>query len=328
MQSQNQINSKASRPRKRPHSTLTPPLQNGSPNNSNPFSTSLPRVATPPLSEAVPKDTPRFASLAEKNILHPTLLQTITQDLKFDHMMPVQAATLKDLLQNVDCMAQARTGTGKTIAFLLPAIQTMINSRRNRATGISLLVLSPTRELAMQIAKEANALLQRLPQYKVEFAIGGTNKSSEAQRILKGCDILIATPGRLLDHLGESNIHDQFRTIQTLVLDEADRMLDMGFLPDIKKIMAHLPDQNNVPRQSMLFSATMEGQIQNVAHLSELSRFFEVCVGLDWKTISILPLCSGVFKIQVLEEQSWTCFSYYALPASPIIQDSGYPETC
>ena len=87
-----------------------------------------PRVATPPLTAAIPSDSMRFADLGAQNLLHPILLQTITNDLKFDHMMPVQEATLRDLLEKrIDCLAQAKTGTGKTIAFLLPAIQTLIN---------------------------------------------------------------------------------------------------------------------------------------------------------------------------------------------------------
>lgn len=276
MQTSKQVKPKASRGRKRPYSSLTPhtpngfPAQNGfsAPNKS--AAAMLSTVATPPLSAPVPEDTPRFADLGSQNIIHPTLLETITQDLKFDHMMPVQAATLHELLQNkIDCLAQARTGTGKTVSFLLPAIQTMIDSQRSNAKqgGISLLVLSPTRELAMQIAKEANQLLQRLPQYQVQFAIGGTNKSVEERAILRGCEILIATPGRLLDHMSDERIRHQFRSLQTLVLDEADRMLDMGFLPDIKRIIGFLPNKNQVSRQSMLFSATVAGQIQSVAHL-------------------------------------------------------------
>jgi ATP-dependent RNA helicase MSS116 len=110
-------------------------------------SPSLPRVSTPPLTAPIPLDTPQFADLANENLLSPVLIQTITQDLKFDHMMPVQAATLHELLANrIDCLAQAKTGTGKTIAFLLPAIQTLINKKRGNGSGISLLVISPTRE--------------------------------------------------------------------------------------------------------------------------------------------------------------------------------------
>lgn len=210
----------------------------------------------------------RFADLGKDNLLHPILLQTITQDLKFDHMMPVQSATLHDLLEKrIDCLAQAKTGTGKTIAFLLPAIQTLINRNRQKNSGISLLVISPTRELAMQIAKEATALLQRLPQYKVSFAIGGTNKDREERDILNGCDILIATPGRLYDHLSDERIVSAFRNLDTLVLDEADRLLDMGFMNALKDIINKLPDKERSKRQGMLFSATIAPHVQKFAHL-------------------------------------------------------------
>lgn len=250
--------------------------------SSSAASTPPPRVATPPLSIAVPADTPRFVDLAKDNLLHPTLLETITKDLKFDHMMPVQAATLHDLLANrIDCLAQAKTGTGKTIAFLLPAIQTMINKKRGRNSGVSLLVISPTRELAMQIAKEATALLQHFPQYKVSFAIGGTNKDKEETSILKGCDILIATPGRLVDHLSNSQVVARFSNLDTLVLDEADRLLDMGFTPQIKDIVKVLPDKEMTERQGMLFSATIAPHVQNVAHL---------VLSKNYKFISTIPV--------------------------------------
>ena len=281
MQTQKQAQSLPPRAKKRPYSSFGTQAQNGFPSPKKPPQSLYSTVSTPPLSTPVPEDTPRFADLGGQNIIDPLLLQTITQDLKFDHMMPVQAATLHELLQNkIDCLAQARTGTGKTVSFLLPAIQNMIDSRRPQGAGISMLVMSPTRELAMQIAKEADALLQRFPQYRVQFAIGGTNKNTEEKAILKGCEILIATPGRLLDHMSDERVVRQFRALQTLVLDEADRMLDMGFLPDIKRIIGYLPDKAQVPRQSMLFSATMAGQIQNVAHL---------ILKQGYKSISTIP---------------------------------------
>lgn len=240
-------------------SAFPPPTQNIE-------STPPSRVATPPLTENVPLDTPRFAEL--EGVLSPILIQTLIQDLKFDHMMPVQAATLHDLLKNrIDCLAQAKTGTGKTVAFLLPAIQTLLNKGRTSSTGISLLVLSPTRELALQIQKEAIKILQRLPQYKVCIAIGGTNKDSEERKILSGCDILIATPGRLFDHLSDERIIWAFRNLDTLVLDEADRLLDMGFMPQLKKIIHCLPDKTKTNRQGMLFSATIAPHVKQVAHL-------------------------------------------------------------
>ncbi|KAG9831700.1 hypothetical protein KCU63_g14350, partial [Aureobasidium melanogenum] len=166
-------------PNKRPK-TDEPREQNRNQGNA----AAVPLAPVAPLSIPVPSDSMRFADL--KNLLDPLLLKTITDDLKFDHMMPVQEATLHELLEKrIDCLAQAKTGTGKTIAFLLPAIQTLINKNKPRGSGISLLVISPTRELAMQIAKEASNLLQRLPQFKVSIAIGGTNKDKEERDILR-----------------------------------------------------------------------------------------------------------------------------------------------
>ncbi|KAI1003187.1 hypothetical protein K3495_g5019 [Podosphaera aphanis] len=195
--------------------------------------------------------------------------------------MPVQAATLHELLKNrVDCLAQAKTGTGKTIAFLLPAIQNLINMKRPPGSNISLVAISPTRELALQIAKEANQLLQNLPQYKVCVAIGGTNKNAEIKRIMSGCDILIATPGRFLDHLNDNVINSKLKQVDTLVLDEADRLLDMGFMNDLKKIVGYLPDKQDTKRQGMLFSATIAPHVEKVAHL---------VLGKDYKFISTIP---------------------------------------
>lgn len=220
-------------------------------------------------SEPVPSDTPTFSSLAGSNLVHPTVLQAITEDMKFTHMMPVQAATLRELLppNRHDCLVQAKTGTGKTMAFLLPAVQTMINRSRGSKAGISLLVISPTRELAQQIASEANNLLQRLPQFRVRVAIGGTNKDREEKQILSGCDILIATPGRLFDHMSNEDITYAFRHLDTLVLDEADRLLDMGFKKALKDIVDGLPNKKETERQGMLFSATMGPHVDQAAGL-------------------------------------------------------------
>ncbi|OTA90923.1 hypothetical protein M434DRAFT_397577 [Hypoxylon sp. CO27-5] len=231
---------------------------------------STPSVSKP--SPSIPKltDTPKFSELAKENLIHSTLLQTISEDLKFDHMTPVQAATIYPLLKDrCDVLAQAKTGTGKTIAFLLPAIQKMIHRDSSLMGKASLLVISPTRELAMQIADEARALLQRLTQFRVCIAIGGTNKNIEEHRILQGCDILIGTPGRLYDHLSseDSPVASMLQNLETLVLDEADRLLDMGFLDSLKKIIRCLPNRTVTERQGMLFSATVPEHVQKVARL-------------------------------------------------------------
>ncbi|TWU71403.1 hypothetical protein ED733_003001 [Metarhizium rileyi] len=252
---------KSSTPRYRDNSTDMP-----SPANGDEEESSLSFDSKPPLTEAVPLDTPRFSELDEQR-LHPSLTEAITKDLKFDHMMPVQAATLWELLPPTrhDCLVQAKTGTGKTIAFLLPALQNMITKKRAHTSTISLLVISPTRELALQIAQEAKSLLQRLPNYSVRTAIGGTNKDREEKQILGSCDVLIATPGRLNDHMSNENILWAFRQLDTLVLDEADRLLDMGFMPALREIVGKLPDKKEVNRQSMLFSATIAARVSNVA---------------------------------------------------------------
>lgn len=253
------------------------PLRNRDANGADHLGSSSTSNATPSvhkaaLTIAVPTDTPLFSDLGAENLVNPVLLQTISEDLKFSHMTPVQAATIRPLLKDSsDVLAQAKTGTGKTVAFLLPAIQKMINRNANRrGNSVSLLVISPTRELAMQIAEEARALLQRLKQYKVCIAIGGTNKTSEERRILQGCDILIGTPGRLYDHLGgeDKRIAGMLQNLDTLVLDEADRLLDMGFLDSLKKIIACLPDKAATGRQGMLFSATVPEYVSKVAQIA------------------------------------------------------------
>ena len=227
----------------------------------------------------VPSDTPRFADLKSQNIVNQDILDTITQDLKFEHMMPVQAATVDDLLrQRNDCLVQARTGTGKTLAFLVPAIQSALQANRIGDGSICTLILSPTRELALQIATEAKSLTARFPRFKIATSIGGTNKNTEAKHLAS--TILVATPGRLMDHMSDPGVPDLFRRLQTLVLDEADRMLDMGFLPDIKRIIAQLPNKQNFPRHSMLFSATMGDQVEKVTHL---------ILNKGYKSISTIP---------------------------------------
>lgn len=219
--------------------------------------------------QAVPLGTRRFDGLLAQNQVHPLVIRTITEDMGFEYMTPVQAATVDELLppNRSDCLVQAKTGTGKTMAFLLPALQTMLTENRPVDAGISLLVISPTRELAMQISTEATKLLQRLPRYRVQIAIGGTNKDREEKQILSGCDILIATPGRLLDHMSNEEIVYSLRNVNSLVLDEADRLLDMGFMKDLREIVNRLPDKKDTNRQGMLFSATIAPHVQQVAGL-------------------------------------------------------------
>jgi ATP-dependent RNA helicase RhlE len=165
----------------------------------------------------------------------------------------VQAATIPHALDGKDVLATAQTGTGKTLAFVIPVVERLSAGAK---AGTGALVLVPTRELAMQVAEQFNALRGRLA--PVALVTGGLSEGPQLNAIRKGARIIVATPGRLEDFLGRRLI--QFGALQTLVLDEADRMLDMGFLPAIRRIVALLPKD----RQTLCFSATLEG---SVAHL-------------------------------------------------------------
>jgi ATP-dependent RNA helicase MSS116 len=195
------------------------------------------------------------------NRLNSQLVRTLVNDLKFVKMTSVQAKTIDPLLSNYDMHVQAKTGTGKTVSFLVPAIQKIIDKYRNGRRGISLLVISPTRELAMQIATEAKQIAASFTNIKVGISIGGTNLNTEKNIILSGLDILVATPGRLLDHLSDDNIAGLLYYLDTFVLDECDRLLDMGFSPDIYKIMKFLP----IEKQSILCSATVTPRVKDIA---------------------------------------------------------------
>jgi len=167
---------------------------------------------------------------------------------------PVQAATIPQAMEGKDVLATAQTGTGKTLAFLIPMMERLAG--RN-AAGIAALVLVPTRELAMQVVEQYNVLRgkQLAP---AALVVGGLSEGPQLSAIRKGARIVVATPGRLEDFLDRRLV--QFGALQTLVLDEADRMLDMGFLPAIRRIVSILPKD----RQTMCFSATLEA---SVAHL-------------------------------------------------------------
>lgn len=161
---------------------------------------------------------------------------------------PVQAAAVPNALEGKDLVATAQTGTGKTLAFLIPIIEKLLQTS---TSGIGALVLLPTRELAMQVAGQFNALRGTLS--PAALVVGGLPEQRQIDSIRKGARLVVATPGRLEDFLDRGLV--RFSTLQILVLDEADRMLDMGFLPAIRRIVGALPRE----RQTLCFSATMEG---------------------------------------------------------------------
>ena len=174
--------------------------------------------------------------------------------LRFITPTPVQEAAIPPALQGKDVLATAQTGTGKTLAFLLPIVEQLL---QKNTPGIQTLVLVPTRELAMQVAEQYNALRgTKLPE--AALVVGGLSEKTQLNAIRRGARVVVATPGRLEDFLDRRLI--QFRDLRILVLDEADRMLDMGFIPAVRRIAAILPKT----RQTMCFSATLEA---SVAHL-------------------------------------------------------------
>ena len=210
-------------------------------------------------------NAPPYSIMKDK--LDPMLLQAL-KDNNYEFMTPVQNKVLDGLPSfKSDCLVQAKTGTGKTAAFLLPAIQNTLLDSPPKGQ-VSVLIMSPTRELALQIAAEASRLVARLQKpLKIHTAVGGTGRPSALAAFNKSDPkILVATPGRLIDYLTDEDIKSRFRGIKTLVLDEADRMLDQGFLPSILSILQSLPPKNtpHTHWQGMCFSATMPPEIQKV----------------------------------------------------------------
>ncbi len=192
------------------------------------------------------------------NIIAPILKAFI--DEGFEEPTPIQEEAIPLLLEGKDLLGSAQTGTGKTAAFAVPILQRLMqdDSIRPSFRVIRALILAPTRELAGQIRDNFKSYGKYLP-LKTTCIFGGVNQSSQVTQLRAGVDILVATPGRLLDLMTQGHVDLKF--VKTLVLDEADRMLDMGFVKDVEKIVKKLPSQ----RQTMLFSATMPVEIEKLA---------------------------------------------------------------
>jgi ATP-dependent RNA helicase RhlE len=172
---------------------------------------------------------------------------------------PVQAAAIPKVMQKHDVIAIAQTGTGKTAAFVLPIIHRLIlSNREGQPRGIKSLILAPTRELVVQIMENIRAYGNGLP-IRVAAIFGGVEEEAQIKALHKGVDIIVATPGRLIDLLGRQKL--DFSLLEVLVLDEADRMLHMGFLPDIETIANSLPKR----RQTLMFSATFPKEVESLA---------------------------------------------------------------
>lgn len=183
-------------------------------------------------------------------------------EMGFTSMMEVQARSIPHLLKGKDLVAAAKTGSGKTLAFLIPAIELLHRVGFKSRNGTGVLVITPTRELALQIYGVVRDLC-KYHRHTHGLVMGGTNKRTEADRLSKGVNLLVATPGRLLDHLSNTPGFT-YKNLQTLIVDEADRILEIGFEEELRAIVAKLP----VQRQTMLFSATQTKNVKDIARLS------------------------------------------------------------
>jgi len=199
--------------------------------------------------------------------LHPGVVAGITA-AGYTTPTPIQTQAMPTVLEGRDVMGLAQTGTGKTAAYALPILNRLIQGRRGTLRA---LIVAPTRELAEQI-HEAFGVLGRKTGLRSATAYGGVNIRPQIRQFQRGIDILVACPGRLLDHVGRGTVN--LSRLEVLVLDEADHMFDMGFLPDIRRIIARVPRE----RQTLLFSATMPREIAHLAR-ENLTRPVTVKVG-------------------------------------------------
>ena len=211
------------------------------------------------MADEVPREAPKNAGSGttrfEELPLHPTLKQGI-RAMGYHAPTPIQSRAIPDAVEGRDIVATAQTGTGKTAAFLLPILERTLDLPPGK---IYALVLTPTRELALQ----AEGFVRKLGHFtkrRGAAVYGGVGMEPQTRALRGGAEIIIATPGRLLDHMQRGYV--DFDALRILVLDEADRMLDMGFLPDVRRILTGIPRH----RQTMLFSATMPPAIVDLAH--------------------------------------------------------------
>ncbi|HQR50508.1 MAG TPA: DEAD/DEAH box helicase [Methylophilaceae bacterium] len=202
-------------------------------------------------------DITTFASLN----LAPEILRAVEEE-GYTKPTPIQAQAIPLVLDGRDLMAGAQTGTGKTAAFTLPLLQKLLPHASTSASParhpVRALILTPTRELAIQVEESVQAYSKHVPLRSL-VVFGGVDIKTQTPALRNGVEILVATPGRLLDHVEQRTV--QLNQVQMLILDEADRMLDMGFLPDLKRILALLPKQ----RQNLMFSATFSNDIKKLA---------------------------------------------------------------
>lgn len=198
--------------------------------------------------------TIKFSDLnLDKNIL------SALQSAGYESPTPIQVQAIPAALAGKDIMASAQTGSGKTAAFLLPSLQHMVKRSEKSGKGPRVLVLTPTRELAAQVEKNAQIYAKNMKWLRSVTLVGGSSFGAQIKALSRPIDMIVATPGRLMDHMRSGRI--DFDRLDVLILDEADRMLDMGFIDDIETIVAATPES----RQTLLFSATWDGAVGKLA---------------------------------------------------------------
>jgi len=215
----------------------------------------------------------------------------------FERMTEIQAKAIPKLLDGKDMVAAAKTGSGKTLAFLIPTVELLQNVKFKSRNGTGAIILTPTRELAIQIYGVCKELMEEFHTQTYGIVIGGADKKSEAGRLEKGVNVLVATPGRLLDHLQHSEKFN-CRNLLALVLDEADRMLSIGFEDDLRRILKKLPSD----RQTMLFSATQTKKTQDLIRLSFRTKPLYVGVHDKDKESTVKGLVQGYVCVEMAQK--------------------------
>lgn len=191
--------------------------------------------------------------------LDPAILKTI-EEIGFKEPTQIQQQAIPKILEGFDLRASAQTGTGKTAAFVLPCLQKLMKPSSSNGRGPRIVILVPTRELAMQVATESAKYSRNIPKCKTVCIYGGAPYPPQNRDLARPYEILVATPGRLIDHMERGKI--DFSRVELFILDEADRMLDMGFIDPVKEIAAKMP----ADRQTLMFSATLAGGVMKLSN--------------------------------------------------------------
>ncbi len=232
------------------------------------------------------------------------VLQSL-QEQGYDSPTPIQKQAIPVILQKKDILAGAQTGTGKTAGFTLPLLEMLYQNKPEKGRPVRALILTPTRELAMQVSDSVKTYGRHLP-LRSTVIFGGVGFVPQKNALRKGVDIVTATPGRLLDHAQQKTI--DLSKVEYLILDEADRMLDMGFIHDIKRILSMMPKK----RQSMLFSATFSKEIKKLAdtflhkpELIEVARSNEASKQVKQSVYTLNKDRKKDLLVHLITEQKW-----------------------